>query len=129
MGPLELKLQTFVSLPEWALGTELESSEEQQMFLSAELFFQLFSMAENGFPFLKGGPLARGLTCSPAGLFSTLASAIILLVFPLCAFAASVAEESDGRMEIVKSSHGCENGAGSANWVGSGGTAGLGLDL
>lgn len=59
LGPLELELQTFVSLPEWALETELESSEEQQMFLAAEPFFQLFSMIENGFPFLRGGPLAK----------------------------------------------------------------------
>lgn len=56
IGPPELELQTFVSLPEWALGTELESSEEQQMFLTTELFFQLFSMAENVFPFRGVAP-------------------------------------------------------------------------
>ena len=67
-------------------------------------------------------------------LFFTLASAAILLVFPLCAFATSVAEESDGEATRLEKRLSCQAMevrmvAGSGSWAGSGGTAGLGLDL
>lgn len=38
-GPPELELQAVLSLLEWALGTELQYSEEQVL-LTAELFFR-----------------------------------------------------------------------------------------